>query len=376
MAKGIKLVKVFGIQVSLDYTWFIVFVLFAWSLSYGYFPFQHPGLPTGTYLTMGILSATLLFACVLIHEISHSVTANRLGMDIHEITLFIFGGVAQLTKEPEDAATELKIAIAGPAASLALALIFYGSAAAISPETFPLLKSVLGYLALINFILLAFNMIPGFPLDGGRVFRALWWMKTGDLNKATRVASNIGKGFALFLIVMGFFQIFMGNFVGGLWFVFIGVFVQQAAESGYQQVVIKKALSGLKVKDLMSKPVITVDETNSVTEAVENYFFKFHHASFPVRSNGHVAGLLTLNNVRAIEKEKWNETRVSDVMNKLGPNDTMSPDDSALDALARMMSNNNGNLGRFPVVQDGQLVGIISRQDIMKMLEFKTGLER
>src|SRR3989304_4072394 len=242
MAKGIKLFRVLGIQISLDYTWFIVFVLFAWSLSYGYFPFQHPGLPTGTYLTMGILSATLLFACVLIHEIS----------------LFIFGGVAQLTKEPEDAATELKIAIAGPAASLVLALLFYGSAAAVNPEAFPLLKSVLGYLALINFILLAFNMIPGFPLDGGRVFRALWWMRTGDLNKATKVASNIGKGFALFLIVMGFFQIFMGSFVGGLWFVFIGVFVQQAAESGYQQVVIKKALSGLKVKDLMSKPVITV----------------------------------------------------------------------------------------------------------------------
>lgn len=376
MAKGIKLLRVFGIQVSLDYTWFIVFVLFAWSLSYGYFPFQHPGLPTSTYLTMGILSATLLFACVLIHEISHSVTANKLGMDIHEITLFIFGGVAQLTKEPEDAATELKIAIAGPAASLALGLIFYGSAAAVSQEAYPLLNSVLGYLALINFILLAFNMIPGFPLDGGRVFRALWWMRTGDLNKATRVASNIGKGFALFLIVTGFFQIFMGNFVGGLWFVFIGVFVQQAAESGYQQVVIKKALSGLKVKDLMSKPVITVDETSSVTEAVENYFFKFHHASFPVKSDGHVSGLLTLNNVRAIEKEKWNETRVSDVMNKLGPNDTMSPDDSAIDALAKMMSNNNGNLGRFPVVQEGRLVGIISRQDIMKMLEFKAGLER
>ena len=376
MAKGIKLFRVFGIQISLDYTWFIVFVLFAWSLSYGYFPFQHPGLPTGTYLTMGILSATLLFACVLIHEISHSVTANRLGMDIHEITLFIFGGVAQLTKEPEDAATELKIAIAGPAASLVLALLFYGSAAAVNPEAFPLLKSVLGYLALINFILLAFNMIPGFPLDGGRVFRALWWMRTGDLNKATKVASNIGKGFALFLIVMGFFQIFMGNFVGGLWFVFIGVFVQQAAESGYQQVVIKKALSGLKVKDLMSKPVITVDETSSVTEAVENYFFKFHHASFPVKSDGHVSGLLTLNNVRAIEKEKCSETRVSDAMNRLGPNDTMSPDDSAMEALAKMMSNHNGNLGRFPVVQNGQLVGIISRQDIMKMLEFKAGLER
>jgi len=376
MGRGIKIFRILGIQVSLDYTWFIVFVLFAWSLSYGYFPFRHPGLPTGTYLTMGILSATLLFVCVLIHEFSHSYTANRLGMDIHEITLFIFGGVAQLTKEPEDAATELKIAIAGPAASLVLGLLFYGAAVLVDPEAYPLLRSVLGYLALINFILLAFNMIPGFPLDGGRVFRALWWLKTGDLNTATRVASNIGKGFAIFLIVMGFIQIFTGNFVGGLWFVFIGVFVQQAAESGYQQVVIKKALAGLKVKDLMSKPVITVEEASSVSDAVENYFFKFHHASFPVRADGGVSGLLTLNNVRAVDKDKWEVTRVGDVMNKLGQKDILGPEDSALEALARMMSNNNGNLGRFPVVEEGRLVGIISRQDIMKMLEFKAGLER
>lgn len=377
MARGIKIFKVLGIQISLDYTWFIVFVLFAWSLSYGYFPFRLPGLGGGTYLMMGVLSALLLFACVLIHEISHSYTANRLGMDIHEITLFIFGGVAQLTKEPEDAKTELKIAIAGPAASLVLALLFYGAAAVVDKTAHPLIDSVLAYLALINVVLLAFNMIPGFPLDGGRIFRAIWWWRTGDLNRATKVASNIGKGFALFLIVTGFMQIFVGNFVGGLWFVFIGVFVQQAAESGYQQVVIKRALAGLKVKDIMTKPVITVDESSSVSDAVENYFFKYHHASFPVRSDGHVSGLLTLNNVRALEKDKWNETRVADVMHRLGPEDTMSPEDSAIDALAKMMANgNNGNLGRFPVIQEGNLVGIISRRDIMKMLEFRAGLER
>ena len=282
MTKGIKLFKVLGIQVSLDYTWFIVLVLFSWSLAYGYFPMKNPGFGTGTYLAMGIISALMLFACVLVHELSHSYTANRLGMDIHEITLFIFGGVARLTKEPEDGATELKIAIAGPVASLVLAALFYGASRAIDPETYPLLKSVLSYLAFINFMLLAFNMIPGFPLDGGRVFRAIWWMKTGDIDRATKIASSIGKGFAVFLIAMGLIQIFMGNFVGGLWFVFIGVFVQQAAEGGYQQIVIKKALEGLKVKDLMSKPVITVEGSMSISEAVEEFFFKFHHAAFPV----------------------------------------------------------------------------------------------
>lgn len=377
MAKGIKLFRVLGIQVSLDYTWFIVFVLFAWSLSYGYFPFRTPGLEGSTYIVMGVLSAILLFACVLIHEISHSYTANRLGMDIHEITLFIFGGVAQLTKEPEDPATELKIALAGPAASLVLALVFYGAAAAVDAAAHPVANPILSYLGLINFILLAFNMIPGFPLDGGRIFRAIWWMKTGDLGRATKVASNIGKGFALFLIVTGFMQIFVGNFVGGLWFVFIGVFVQQAAESGYQQVVIKKALAGLKVADIMTRPVITVDEAISVSDAVENYFFRYHHASFPVRSDGNVSGLLTMNNVRAIDKGMWGQTRVGEAMHRLGPEDTMSPDDSAVDALAKMMANGNGgNLGRFPVMKGRELVGIISRRDIMKMLEFRAGLQR
>jgi Zn-dependent protease len=374
MGKGIKIFKVLGIQISIDYTWFIVFVLFAWSLSYGYFPFRNPGFSTAAYLATGILSAVLLFTCVLIHELSHSYIANRLGMDIHEITLFIFGGVAQLTKEPEDAATELKIAIAGPVASLILAGLFYG-AAAISPEAYPLFKSVLGYLGLINLVLVAFNMIPGFPLDGGRVFRALWWMKTGDINMATKVASNIGKGFAIFLIAMGLIQIFAGNLVGGLWSVFIGIFVQQAAESGYQQVLIKKALSGLKVKDLMSKPVITVDASMSLNDAVENFFFKFHHASFPVMSEGRIQGLLTLNSVRAVDKEKWNETRVSEVMLRLGPNDTMGPEDSAIDALSKMMSG-GGNLGRFPVVRGDEVVGMVSRRDMMQMLEFKSGLGR
>lgn len=373
MARGIKLFRVLGIQISIDYTWFIVFVLFAWSLSYGYFPFRHPGLATGTYLMMGTLSAVLLFACVLIHELSHSYTANRLGLDIHEITLFIFGGVAQLTKEPEDAKTELKIAIAGPLASAFLAVVFWAAARMISGAAHPVLNPILAYLALINLVLLIFNMIPGFPLDGGRVFRALWWLKTGDINMATKVASGIGKGFAIFLIVTGFMQIFVGNFTGGLWSVLIGVFVQQAAESGYRQVLIKKALEGLKVKDLMSKPVVTVEEGKTVNEAVENYFFKYHYASFPVKSDGHVEGLLTLNNVRALEKEKWNEVKVEEVMQRLKPEDSLAPETNALDALTKMMGD---NIGRFPVLDKGELVGIISRRDILKLLEFKSGLQQ
>lgn len=372
MARGIKLFRVLGIQISIDYTWFIVFVLFAWSLAYGYFPFRSPGMTTGTYLLMGIVSALLLFACVLVHEISHSYTANRLGLDIKEITLFIFGGVAQLTKEPEDALTELKIAIAGPFASLVLAAAFWALSNLVSPSGAPIIYAIFSYLALINLVLLIFNMIPGFPLDGGRVFRAIWWARTGDINSATRVASNIGKGFAIFLIVMGFLQIAVGNFTGGLWSVLIGVFVQQAAESGYQQVVVKKALEGLRVKDVMSKGVVTVNEGATLSDVVDNYFFKYHFASFPVTKNSHVEGLLTLSNVRNVDKDRWPVTHVEEVMHKLRGDEFLKPDDSAMEAMVKLTEENSG---RLPVIDGGRLVGIVSRRDIIKMLEFKSGLK-
>lgn len=279
MARGIKLFKVVGIQVSIDYTWFIVFVLFAWSLAFGYFPFRYPGFGRSTYLFMGFVSSFLLFACVLIHELSHSYTSNRLGLEIKEITLFIFGGVAQLTKEPEDALVELKIAVAGPLASGVLSVLFWAISKTVPQADYPVIYAIFAYLAMINVVLMIFNMIPGFPLDGGRVLRAIWWYKTGDLNAATRVASRIGKGFAIFLIIMGFLQIATGNFTGGIWSVFIGVFLQQAAESGYQQLVIKRALEGLKVSDVMSKGVVSVEEDFTVQKVVDEYFFKYHYAS-------------------------------------------------------------------------------------------------
>ncbi len=374
MARGIKLFRVLGIRVSIDYTWFIILVVFTWSLAFGYFPFKLPGFSTLTYFFMGLVSAILLFACVLIHELSHSYTSNRLGLEIKEITLFIFGGVAQLTKEPDDPKVELKIAIAGPAASLVLGILFWAASRVVNQAAHPIANSILSYLALINIVLLIFNMIPGFPLDGGRVFRAIWWARTGDVNRATRVASNIGKGFAIFLIVFGFFQIITGNFVGGLWSVLIGVFVQQAAESGYQQLLMKKALEGVKIGDVMSRNVVTVPDGMTITEAVEKYFFKYHFVSFPVMSDGRVVGLLALHNVRDVNKEKWDETRVREVMFKIGAGDCLSPDDSATDALTRMLSD---HFGRFPVLdKKGELVGIVSRRDIMKLLEFKAGLRR
>jgi len=378
MARGIKLFKVFGIRITVDYTWFIVFALFAWSLAYGYFPSKHPGMETTAYLAMGVAASLLLFVCVLAHELAHSYTSNRLGLDIKEITLFIFGGVARLTKEPEDAATELKIALAGPLASAALALIFWGVSRMTEGIIFAPVQAIIEYLAMINTALLIFNMIPGFPLDGGRVLRSIWWGRTGDMKKATWVASSIGKGFAAVLILMGVFYMFMGNFAG-LWYVLIGVFLRQSAASGYRDVLMKDALHGVKVKDLMTRDAVTIEETAPLSDVIEKYFFKHHYVSFPVVSAGKLVGMLSVHAARMIEKEKWPSVTARDVMRRVGPEDALGPEDDASDALTKMM-NEGGNspedAGRLPVVEDGRLLGILSRRDILKAIEFKSEFQR
>ena len=190
LARGLRLFRISGIRITVDYTWFIVFVVFAWSLSYGYFPFNEPGLGRAAYILMGVSSSLLLFACVLAHELAHSITSNRLGLSVKNITLFIFGGVAELTKEPDDPKTELKIAVAGPLMSATLALFFHLVSKGLSGALPAPFLAVFKYLALINIVIAAFNLIPGFPLDGGRVLRAIWWARTGEDRKSTRLNSS------------------------------------------------------------------------------------------------------------------------------------------------------------------------------------------
>ena len=370
---GIRLGKILGIRISVDYTWFIVFALFAWSLSAGYFPQHVPGLTRPEYLLMGAVSALLLFICVLIHELSHSYVSNLLGLGVSEIMLFIFGGVAKLSREPDDAKTELKVAIAGPVASLVLAIFFFLMREVLDRVTdAPIISEVIGFLVFINLALLIFNMIPGFPLDGGRVLRALWWMKTGDLKRSTRVASQIGKGFAAFLIVMGFFQLASGSFIQGLWGILIGAFLRSAADSTYKQTLMKTALQSVKVSDVMTRSVLTIEAERTLKDVVEHFFFTHHFVGFPVTTREEAVGFLVLGDVRGIPREKWDSMPVKDVMRKLSADNTASPQDSALTVLTRMA---NDNVGRYPVMENGKLVGIISRRDIMKTMEFKSELE-
>lgn len=366
---GIKLFSIFGIDIYLNYTWFIVVVLVAWSLAYGYFPQQAPGQSTLIYWILGFITSVVFFASILTHEVSHSYVSKNLGIPVPRITLFIFGGVAQISREPSDPESELKIAAAGPAASGVLCALFFGLHLLF--RSFPLLSAVFAVLALVNGMVALFNLVPGFPLDGGRLLRAYLWRRTNNLRKATFITSQVGKGFAIALIFLGFFQLLLGSIVGGLWLIFIGFFLEQAAASGYQQVLIKNGLEGTKVKEIMSHEVISVDESLSLNELVENYFFKHRYNSYPVVRNEEFLGCVTLNHVKEFPREKWNELKVSDAMDRIPPEILLYPEEEASEALSKMVRSGHG---RLPVVEGGSLVGILTRRDIMSFLKIRTDL--
>jgi len=370
--RGLKLFRVLGIQISLNYTWFIVFGLIVWSLAMGYFPSSYPDLSRSAHLVMGFLGAFFLFLSVLVHELTHSYIAKREGIEVKEITLFIFGGVSQLAKEPEDPKKELKMAIGGPLSSLVLALIFWIVSKVTSPAPhLILITGLLGYLAAINLSLGIFNLIPGFPLDGGRVLRAFYWKKTGSLKKATRVASEAGKWIGVGIILLGLFWILTGNLIGGFWFVIIGIFLRSAAEEGLQQVVTKGALEGVKVKELMSRGIISVSPSLRIDRLVEDFYLTHTYITYPVVEGERVIGIITLKRVKEVPRDQWMEKTVREVMMPIQEEIMLDPDGEAVEALQKMIRTKEG---RLPVVKDGKAMGMITRRDILNLLEIKTDL--
>ncbi|MFQ6617350.1 MAG: site-2 protease family protein [Fidelibacterota bacterium] len=371
MKKRFNIFKILGFQISLDYSWFIIFALIIWTLSAGYFPRLYPNLDRSTYLIMGVIAAVLLFISVLFHELSHSYVARSVGIGIKGITLFIFGGLAQLTQEPDKASKELKVAVAGPLASiffaLFLKLLTFIPTWIISFE----LSAVFEYVAMLNLILAIFNLIPGFPLDGGRILRAIIWERTKNLRRATDIASKVGKIFAFLLIIFGIFSIFYGSFIAGLWYIFIGIFLHQAADISYRQVAYKDMLTGVAVADLMSQNVITVDEDISAQELVNKYFFRYRYDIFPVVSGDILRGVVSLDEVKEVPREKWDTVTAGEIMTPVSEGIILHPEDDAVDALMKMVKD---GMGRLPVVSKGYLVGILTRRDIMDLLKIKTDL--
>ncbi len=367
MDKSINLGRIFGIQISIHYSWFIVFGLVAWSLSSGYFPTFYPEKSTYHYWIMGIISSILLFISVLLHELSHTLVANRSGLRVHRISLFIFGGIAHLNEEPQNPYVELRVAVAGPLCSVILAGAFY----LLEGMTEGMAKAIFGYVAFINLMLFGFNMIPGFPLDGGRILRALWWMNSGNLRKSTEISTQFGKVFAFFMIFYGFFLIVSGNIVGGAWLIFIGFFLYNAAEAGLRHTLIRRALSGVKVSDIMTRDIVHVEEDLTLDRLVEDYFLKYRYVFFPVFKERKVVGVVTLNDVRAVQKEMWPFKLIRDIMKPIKDDMIRSSKDEAFDVLEQMVMK---NVGRFLVMEESELIGIISRTDIMNLFKIKMDL--
>jgi Zn-dependent protease/CBS domain-containing protein len=372
MRRNIKLFSILGIEIYVHYSWFIILALVTYSLAFSYFPQQLPGQTQSTYWLMGGISALLLFASVLLHELAHSVVAKKGKLKVDKIVLFLFGGVSQISEEPKSAKEEFKMAFAGPLVSFILGGIFGVIWLFIMfPLKSQVLSSIFGYLTLINFVLGVFNLLPGFPLDGGRILRAYWWYKTRDLHRATLLATNVGKGLSILMILLGAFQIFSGYLIGGVWMVFIGFFLRQAAEAGYQRVLVQDLLSGVKVKELMSQNPICVSPEMSVSQVVEEYFMRYRLTSFPVCQSGQVMGIITLQSVKEIPREKWKDKTIRESVTPISPEHILHPEDEAVEALRKIITS---DLGRLPVVEKNRIVGILSRKDVMNLLVIKTDL--
>ena len=364
---SVKLGKFMGIPVRIHYTLWLVFILIAWSLATSYMPQQYPGLGTFTYWTIGIMSAIILFASVLVHELSHSYVAKKNGLPIARITLFFFGGVSEMTEEPQDPKVEVKMAAAGPLMSFLIAAVLGGGWYVTRITNAPLvITAILGYGALINAILGVFNLIPAFPLDGGRVFRGSIWAKSGNLIGATRWATRISEVLSLLMMLGGFALIIFGDFVDGIWTVVLGWFIKSGAETSLRQTLIGETLAGVTVRDIMTKTVSTVPPDITVDQLVSDYFLVYHHEGYPVVRDGNLLGLVTLRSVRAIPKETRSSTRVDQAMMHGEPMIVVKSTLSALDAMHRMARE---RVGRLLVVEDGKLLGIVTRGDLMRTIQ-------
>ena len=372
MKKQIELIRIFNIPIKLDLSWFIIVAFISWTLASGYFPHKYPDLDKSIYWIMGISSALLLFVSVLLHELSHSIVAKKNNIPIKGITLFIFGGVAEMTEEPTTAKSEIKMAVAGPICSGALALIFLVISNFLTSfvPVIPLI-GILKYCVFINLALMIFNLLPGFPLDGGRILRAVIWNYTGDIRKATYTTSRIGSSLGVFLIIFGFFNIFTGNFIGGLWFAFIGIFLKGAAESGYQQLVAGKLLHGIKISEIMTRDLVTIEDSTTLDKLVDDYFLKHRYNSYPVVSNEMLVGIVSIHDVKQVPREDWDKVDVRKILDSKIISLCVSPDDDATSAMSKMIRK---GLGRIPVLDNGKLVGIVSHRDIIQIIKHKIDL--
>lgn len=371
--RAISLFKVAGVQVDIDFSWLVVFALVLWSLAAGYFPGASPGHTRLAYWVGGFAATLMFFGSVLIHELSHAAVGNLKGEKIERITLFIFGGMAHLSGEPHNANDEIMIAGVGPVTSLVLALLFwliYKAIAVVSGAS--LWTAVFRYLGFINVALALFNLLPGFPLDGGRLFRAMLWKRSGDMERATARAADWGTTLGWAMVAFGGLEIFGGALLGGIWLIFIGLFLRAAAVSEYQGTIVGHILQHIRVGDIMTRDPVSLSPETPLTDAVEQYFLKYGYGGFPVVADGSPVGLLSLSQVSNCSTEDRAHKKVADIMRALDPAIEIAPQLSAMDAVHKM---NEADSGRLVVIEDGKLAGLITRSGVMRFIQVRSQLD-
>ncbi|HUA15149.1 MAG TPA: site-2 protease family protein [Verrucomicrobiae bacterium] len=374
MKSQIKLGTIFGVELGLHYSWLVIALLITFSLA-AQFHATNRGWSDAVVWSVSILTGVLFFACLFAHELSHALVAKARGLPIHKITLFLLGGVAQIEKEASDAKTEFWMAIVGPFTSAALGVLLLALAWADGwvPKSAPATPgtALLVWLGYINLALGAFNMIPGFPLDGGRVLRAILWWVMGDGDRATRVSARVGQGIAVLFIGFGVLRFFQGAGLGGLWIAFIGWFLLQAAGASYMQVQTGSLLRGLRVKDVMSTDCTSLDPNTSIEEFVHSNLLRTGGRCFLVVQEGRLLGLITANEVRSVDRQEWPYTPIRRVMRPADKIHFVSREMPAMEALETMARE---DVNQLPVMSNGSVEGIVSRAHVLQVLRSRAEL--
>ncbi|MFU8795943.1 MAG: CBS domain-containing protein [Dehalococcoidia bacterium] len=363
MKSSLRLVRIAGIDIGVHYSWILIFLLLSWGLAQAFFPGIYPEWDTATYWITGVASALLLFVSVLLHELAHSLVAKARGIGVQSITLFLLGGVSNLEDEPERPIVEFTVAIVGPLTSLAVAGICWGLLRLVENQQGPL-AAILGYLALVNLILAAFNLLPGFPLDGGRVLRSILWQRTGSLVTATNIAANIGRFMGWGLIAFGLLRIFSG-YLDGIWLAFIGWFLSTSADASRRDLTAREQLRGVRVKDIMATDPTTISPDTSVADLVSSVFRRQLGRAVPVCKDDRIVGVVSVIDVKELPREKWDQTPVSEIMTR-EPLHVVSPEDDLNTAL-RLIT--KGDVNQVLVMDGGRCAGLINRADILNHLQ-------
>ncbi len=365
----VRLFTLAGFAVWVDASWLVFATLIVWTLTVAVFPALTPGLPVATYWWMGIAGAIGFFFSIIFHELAHSLVARRFNIPITGITLFIFGGVAELTQEPASAKSEFWMAAAGPASSMVLGtLLLVLAAGGLFPRP---IASLLSYLGSINWALALFNLVPAFPLDGGRILRSVLWASMRDFRRATLIATQFGTVFGILLIVYGGIEVLTGAVVAGIWLFLIGMFLNGAAGAARQQMIVTQVFSGRKVSSLMNPQPVSVSPDLSLRSLVEDYFYRYHFRMFPVERSGKLLGCITAAKIRTIRQADWDKITVGEAADGCSPNNTIAADNDALEALMKMQRTGSGQL---LVVVDGHLRGILSLTDMLQFLSINIAL--